>query len=105
MKCGTIQSVLSVETSCGDKTNQMVSYFKSVNYPITTREAMICVLSLELRKNVKQVLLEFVMMELNRPTEGDCENDQFIVSGYNMNFKVPTLCGINTGQHSEYILF
>lgn len=92
----------SVDTSCGDKTSQMVSYFKSANYPTTTREAMVCVLTLDLKNNVQQVLLEFVLMELNRPSEGDCESDQFIVSGYNINFKVPILCGINTGQHSKF---
>lgn len=63
---------------------------------------MVCVLTLELKSDVQQVLLEFILMELNRPSEGDCENDQFIVSGHNINFKVPVLCGINTGQHSKF---
>lgn len=92
----------SVDLSCGDKTSQTVSYFKSADYPSTTRESTVCVLTVDLKNDVQQVLLEFTMMELSRPSEGDCENDQFIISGYNMNFKVPILCGINTGQHRKF---
>uniref|UniRef100_A0A1I8PBI4 CUB domain-containing protein n=1 Tax=Stomoxys calcitrans TaxID=35570 RepID=A0A1I8PBI4_STOCA len=84
---------------CGDNTEQSVTYFESPNYPQSYREAMICVLIVNIRKNVQQVRVDFLMFELNRPTDGNCEDDQFVVSGQNVNFAVPILCGINTGHH------
>ena len=33
------------------------------------------------------------------PVNNTCNNDQFIVAGGN---PVPAICGINTGNHSEY---
>ncbi|XP_067616098.1 uncharacterized protein [Eurosta solidaginis] len=86
-------------TGCGDTTKQAVVYFQSPNYPQPVREILICVLIVNLRENVEQLRLDFIMFELNRPTDGDCVDDQFIVSGQNTNFVVPVLCGINTGQH------
>ncbi|XP_037942625.1 uncharacterized protein LOC119675491 [Teleopsis dalmanni] len=86
-------------TSCGDSTNEAVVYFESPNYPNPVREMMICVLIVNLRKNVQQLRLDLLMFEINRPTDGDCIDDQFIVSGQNINFAVPVLCGINTGEH------
>ncbi|XP_022216031.2 uncharacterized protein LOC111070042 [Drosophila obscura] len=84
---------------CGDVTGQQIVYFESPNYPNAVREMMICVLILNVRKGVQQLRLDFQMFELSRPTNGDCLDDQFIVSGHNTNFQIPTLCGINTGQH------
>ncbi|XP_017488921.1 PREDICTED: uncharacterized protein LOC108377170 [Rhagoletis zephyria] len=86
-------------TGCGGTTKQSVVYFESPNYPDPVREMLICVLIINLRDNVQQLRLDFIMFELNRPTDGDCMDDQFIVSGQNINFVVPILCGINTGQH------
>ncbi|XP_030374215.1 uncharacterized protein LOC115623811 [Scaptodrosophila lebanonensis] len=86
-------------TGCGDVTSQPVVYFESPNYPHAVREMMVCVLIVNVRKGVEQLRLDFQMFELSRPTNGDCLDDQFIVSGQNANFHVPVLCGINTGQH------
>ncbi|XP_039947908.1 uncharacterized protein LOC120766453 [Bactrocera tryoni] len=86
-------------TGCGDTTKQSVVYFESPNYPNPVREMLICVLIINLRDNVQQLRLDFIQFEINRPTDGDCVEDQFIVSGQNINFAVPILCGINTGQH------
>ncbi|XP_073819676.1 uncharacterized protein [Musca autumnalis] len=86
-------------TGCGDTTDQSVVYFESPDYPQPFQETMICVLIINVRKNVQQLRLDFLMFELNRPTDGDCDEDQFVVSGQNVNFVVPVLCGINTGQH------
>lgn len=99
-----------------------MAYFESPNYPQPVREVMICVLIINIRKNVQQLRLDFLLFEvsvrkfgatgpmandlsfqLNRPTDGNCDDDQFIVSGQNVNFVVPVLCGINTGQHSKFI--
>nr|XP_014089499.2 uncharacterized protein LOC106617050 [Bactrocera oleae] len=86
-------------TGCGDTTKQSVVYFESPNYPNPVREMLICVLIINLRDNVQQLRLDFIQFEINRPNDGDCLEDQFIVSGHNINFVVPILCGINTGQH------
>ncbi|XP_017959057.1 uncharacterized protein LOC108653207 [Drosophila navojoa] len=84
---------------CGDVTSQQIVYFESPNYPQAVREMMICVLIINLRQGVQQLRLDFQMFELSRPTDGDCLDDQFIISGHNANFQIPILCGINTGQH------
>ncbi|KAH8399483.1 hypothetical protein KR215_011695 [Drosophila sulfurigaster] len=84
---------------CGDVTSQQTVYFESPNYPQAVREMMICVLIVNVRKGVQQLRLDFQMFELSRPTNGDCIDDQFIISGHNTNFNIPILCGINTGQH------
>ncbi|XP_055912861.1 uncharacterized protein LOC129946631 [Eupeodes corollae] len=84
---------------CGDTTDQQVVYFESPNYPTPVTEALICVLIVNLRQNVRQLRLDFSMFELSRPTQGECLQDQFVVSGQNVNFIVPIICGINTGQH------
>ncbi|XP_052852692.1 swi5-dependent recombination DNA repair protein 1 homolog isoform X2 [Drosophila gunungcola] len=85
---------------CGDVTSQQILYFESPNYPNAVREMMICVLIINVKKGVQQMRLDFQMFELSRPTNGDCVDDQFIVSGHNTNFQIPILCGINTGQHN-----
>ncbi|XP_016993693.3 uncharacterized protein [Drosophila takahashii] len=84
---------------CGDVTSQQILYFESPNYPNAVREMMICVLIINVKKGVQQLRLDFQMFELSRPSNGDCLDDQFIVSGHNTNFQIPILCGINTGQH------
>ncbi|XP_036672765.3 uncharacterized protein [Drosophila suzukii] len=84
---------------CGDVTSQQILYFESPNYPNAVREMMICALIINVKKGVQQLRLDFQMFELSRPSNGDCIDDQFIVSGHNSNFQIPILCGINTGQH------
>lgn len=54
----------SVLTGCGDTTDQSVAYFESPNYPHPFRESMICVLIVNIRKNVQQLRLDFLMFEV-----------------------------------------
>lgn len=42
-------------------------------------------------------------MKMQPPTNGDCLEDQFLITGHTGN-KLPPICGVNTGQHSEYIM-
>lgn len=35
------------------------------------------------------------------PTDGNCADDQFIVAGQNLNNRIPTICGVNSGHHSK----
>jgi hypothetical protein len=46
-----------------------------------------------------QMLLEFTMFDIMGPTEGECDNDTFIITGYTGRQQVPILCGENTGKH------
>ncbi|RWS04237.1 uncharacterized protein B4U79_12545, partial [Dinothrombium tinctorium] len=46
-----------------------------------------------------QLRLDFIDFELNQPSNGNCESDQFVVTGQNANSIVPALCGFNSGQH------
>lgn len=40
--------------------------------------------------------------QMQAPTDGNCVDDQFVVSGQNPNNIIPILCGINNGQHCEF---
>lgn len=42
-------------------------------------------------------------LKLKAPIDGNCVDDQFIVAGQNLNNALPTICGINSGQHSKSI--
>lgn len=81
--------------------NQNVTYFESPNFPRSYQKKMLCSLTVLIPKFVKQLRLEFLFFELLPPTDGNCVNDQFIVSGQALNSRVPPICGINTGQHSK----
>lgn len=80
---------------------QNVSYFKSPSYPEAHLSRLVCTLTLELWPNVRQLLVELIFFELLPPVAGTCVDDQFVVTGQNLNGQVPILCGINTGLHSE----
>lgn len=78
-----------------------MSYFASPKFPVPIQEKLDCTLIVDLLPVTRQVLLEFEAMELRPPINGDCMDDRFVVSGQNINSRVPVLCGINTGQHSK----
>lgn len=101
----------------------MVSYFQSPNWPEASKDRIVCTLTLDLQPDVLQVLVEFLTFEvsishqkilrnsensfemplfqLKAPTDGSCDDDQFVITGQNQNSPVPTMCGINNGQHGE----
>ncbi|EAT40169.1 AAEL008087-PA [Aedes aegypti] len=87
------------QLGCNDQTAQNISYFQSPNYPAAVRSKLTCTFSVALRWNVRQVLLEFIFFEMGPPSEGNCLNDQLIVTVQNGYSKYPVLCGINSGQH------
>lgn len=83
--------------------NQNVTYFESPNFPHASRNNLeACTLTILLARNVKQVLVEFLFFELLPPTEGNCVQDRFVVSGQAINSNIPEICGIATGQHSKF---
>ena len=83
-------------------TKQNVTYFESPNFPKASQKNFeSCSLTILLARDVKQVLVDFLFFELSPPTAGNCEEDKFVVSGHAVNFQVPVICGIATGQHSS----
>lgn len=81
-----------------------MTYFESPNYPLASETNLgSCTLAILLGRDVKQVLLEFVFFEILPPTDGNCIDDQLMItteSGSKMH-EVPIICGIATGQHSK----
>ncbi|XP_053699105.1 uncharacterized protein LOC128746079 [Sabethes cyaneus] len=84
---------------CSEKTVQNITYFQSPNYPLAVRTRLTCTLSVGLRWNVRQVLLEFIFFEMAAPVNGNCVEDLLIISVQNSYRKYPIMCGINSGQH------
>ncbi|XP_055299975.1 uncharacterized protein LOC129567288 [Sitodiplosis mosellana] len=87
------------KTGCGQTTNQLDSYFQNPGWPEASQDRLICTLTIELQENVQQVRLDMILLELKAPTDGNCIDDQFYVAGQNLNNMVPTICGVNSGQH------
>lgn len=93
----------SVKAGCRSVTHQNVTYFESPGFPLTSQGNLgTCVTTILLARGVKQLLVEFLFFELLPPTDGNCLDDRLVVVGQAMNFKVPVLCGVATGQHSEF---
>ncbi|KAL1373490.1 hypothetical protein pipiens_005164 [Culex pipiens pipiens] len=87
------------QLGCNDQTAQNISYFQSPGYPTAVRTKLTCSLTVALRWNTRQVLLELIFFEMGPPREGNCLEDQLIVTVQNTHRQYPILCGINSGQH------
>jgi len=99
-KCGNNFGVCCVLSATCDATiTTSGTYFTSPNYPAAYSSAGACVATLVPPEGTCQILLEFVDFDLLGPTEGDCVNDTFVVSGANAGSSIPVLCGSNAGQH------
>jgi hypothetical protein len=82
-----------------------VTYFESPHFPLSSRSNIgSCFLTVFLARGVRQVLLEFLFFELLPPTEGNCLDDRFFVTGQATNSEIPIICGVATGQHSEIFI-
>ncbi|XP_026469586.1 uncharacterized protein LOC113373507 [Ctenocephalides felis] len=71
---------------CGDMSLQNVSYFESPGFPKPTSSKLACAITV------------VALPGMQPPTNGDCIEDQLLISGQ-MGNKLPPICGINTGQH------
>lgn len=91
-----------VKGGCNSVTNQNVTYFESPAFPLSTRSNLgTCTLTILIHPHAKQILVEFLFFELLPPTDGDCLDDKFFVTGQAANNYIPIICGIATGQHSK----
>ncbi|XP_026734126.1 uncharacterized protein LOC113498338 [Trichoplusia ni] len=85
---------------CDDQSAAETGWFINPDFPSPSTERLSCDLTLDKASDdIKQIRLDFRNFELLPPTGGTCQEDQFIVSGQNVNNIIPILCGINTGQH------
>jgi len=86
-------------------TNETIVFFQSPMYPSTRRNSMASSLSIEIRKDVTQVLIEFEDFEMPIGTGPSCLPNDYIeiISPFSPNGVLGPgnnkLCGINTGQH------
>jgi len=94
------------EASCGSRVGQSVVYFQNPNYPEPFNDELGCNLNLRVRKNVKQLRVDFLQFELPAPdATGRCSNyDMFTVHAPQLPLGLlgpgaRYLCGSNTGTH------
>jgi hypothetical protein len=85
-------------------TNATISFFESPGFPDTRRDSYSSSLSIEVRPDVDQLLIEFVFFEMPIGPEG-CGDDDFleIISPQNPSGVLgpgnSRFCGLNTDQH------
>ncbi|XP_065576806.1 cubilin-like [Artemia franciscana] len=92
--------VLEEILTCGDSSPSLDFYITSPNYPETApEEKSECEVNIEHDCEVEicQVRLDFEEFQIQPPVWGDCQYDQFYVTGN--GGKLPTLCGVNNGSH------
>lgn len=89
-----------VNINCNGISQQNVTYFESPNFDLSTTDKLNCKAVIKINPGVKQMLIEFLIFEMNPPRDGNCLEDQFFITGQNRNQKIPTICGLNSGQHS-----
>lgn len=93
--------------TCDAASAQNHTYFVNPGYPSLFNGTNSCTLTVHRSKSlyrICQLRLDFIDFELNRPVEGNCETDRFVVSGQNSNSIIPALCGRNTEGHGKLIL-
>lgn len=89
----------SVQVTCGDTIRYNGTYFRNPGAPAPFSDSRACSVTVARQPNVCQVRLDFLKFDLDRPRNGVCENDRFVVSGQASNSIIPPICGYNTGQH------
>ncbi|KAJ0183295.1 hypothetical protein K1T71_001271 [Dendrolimus kikuchii] len=86
--------------TCEGSTSTSTSWFTNPDFPSPSTGRMLCTFTLnKATDEIKQIRLDFLSFEMLPPAAGACQQDQFVISGQNMNSIIPILCGINTGQH------
>ncbi|XP_065570117.1 dorsal-ventral patterning tolloid-like protein 1 [Artemia franciscana] len=91
--------VNDIEFSCGTVASAVQFLFQSPDYPeAILNETAECTIDIshECEVPICQIRLDFLDFELQPPERGDCNLDAFVVRA---NEPVPTLCGVNSGQH------
>lgn len=109
-KCGSSNAVAEFsgssyvcclfDVTCGQFAAERFVYFRNPNYPNTYDQSRMCRTKIgKLDKSVCQFRLDLLRFDVAKPTNGNCSNDMFVVSGQNENYIIPKICGLNDGQH------
>ncbi|CAG4929896.1 unnamed protein product [Colias eurytheme] len=89
-----------VQFGCDMESAAPSGWFTNSEFPLPNTDRLSCTVTLHKSSvEIQQIRLDFLNFEVLPPTAGNCEQDQFIVTGQNVNNFIPILCGINTGQH------
>ncbi|KAI5645999.1 hypothetical protein NE865_01892 [Phthorimaea operculella] len=89
-----------IQFTCDDTSAAPAGWFVNPGFPAPSSERLSCVFTLhKASPEIQQIRLDFNNFELLAPTAGTCEQDQFMITGQNVNNVLPILCGVNTGQH------
>lgn len=54
----------AVKADCGQKTNQITSYFQNPGWPDANQDRIICTLTVDIQPDVSQVRLDFILFEV-----------------------------------------
>ncbi|CAG0914760.1 unnamed protein product [Notodromas monacha] len=84
---------------CNEAVVQNGTYFINRNYPEPDTSADVCQATIDTKENICQLRLDFIAFRLKGPEAGTCSEDRFIVSGLGASRGIPTICGMNDGQH------
>ncbi|XP_038213999.1 uncharacterized protein LOC119833864 [Zerene cesonia] len=89
-----------VQFGCDMESAAPSGWFTNTEFPLPNTDRLSCAVTLhKSSQDVQQIRLDFLNFEILPPTAGNCEQDQFIVTGQNVNNIIPIICGVNTGQH------
>ncbi|RWS15546.1 uncharacterized protein B4U79_13640 [Dinothrombium tinctorium] len=85
---------------CGGTIAQNGTYFRNPNAPQEYNDPGACSVTIrKLSYDICQIRLDFLIMALAQPTNGNCDIDRFVINGQSQNDILPPICGINSGQH------
>lgn len=101
--------------SCDMDTCYNNTYFQNTAYPSGNSDPGMCMMSIHATRtsndldskkkganvthdDIKCLKLEFEDFDILGPSNGDCTNDTFTVSGAAASASLPVLCGVNTGN-------
>ncbi|XP_050098917.1 uncharacterized protein LOC126579560 isoform X2 [Anopheles aquasalis] len=90
--------IVAVQYGCNTQTEQNVSFFHA-SFTSDVISTIPCSFTVTIEQTVRQVMLEFILFELQPAQHGNCLDDIFVISVQNDNRAYPLLCGINSGQH------
>lgn len=94
--------------NCGEESCFNNTYFESPSYDDGYEDSGTCMVELQnvyesdtksQAEEVKCLKLEFEDVDILGPVNGDCTNDTITISGAADGITIPTICGMNSGQH------
>nr|CAD7258641.1 unnamed protein product [Timema shepardi] len=92
-----------VTKTCGTSTRVNCTYFVNPSYPSYYTDGGRCTITInKCNSNICQLRIDFIDFSIAQPdATGACTTDFMTVTGSAST--VPTICGDNTGEHSEYL--